>query len=137
MKTMPTVSRYMTPMPHTIGADIGIKKAKEIMREFRIRHLPVQKGGVLVGILSDRDIKVASAFAGPGELSVDDVMVSDPYIVHPDSALDEVASNMAEHKYGCALVQQQNGKLVGILTDNDALRILGQTLRQNYKTSAA
>ena len=137
MKNMPTVSKYMTPMPHTIGGETSIKKAKELMREFRIRHLPVLMGGVVVGILSDRDIKLVSAFAGSAEVSVEDVMTPDPYVVHPDSALDQVALNMAEHKYGCALVQQQNGKLVGILTDNDALRVLGETLREHYKTSAA
>ena len=66
MKTMPMIQKVMTPMPHTIGSDISLKKAMEMMREFRIRHLPVQKGGQLVGILSDRDIKLASSFKEKG-----------------------------------------------------------------------
>lgn len=124
----------MTMMPHTIGDDIPIKKAMEIMREFRIRHLPVQKGGKLVGVITDRDIKLARSFQGQDELVVNDVMTPDPYTVHPDAELDEVVLNMAEHKYGCAVVQQSNGKVVGILTDNDSLRILGETLRSHYRS---
>ncbi|MEW6057350.1 MAG: CBS domain-containing protein [Bdellovibrionota bacterium] len=136
MKAMPKIQKVMTMMPHTIGADISIKKAMELMREFRIRHLPVQRGGELVGVISDRDIKLARSFQGPGELTVDDVMTPDPYVVRPESELDEVVLNMAEHKYGCAIVAQPNGKVVGILTDNDALRILGETLRSHYKSNS-
>lgn len=135
MKSMPKIEKYMTPMPHTIGADIPIKKALEVMREHRIRHLPVQDGGKLVGILSDRDIKLAASFEGGGEFRVDDVMSPDPYVVTPEAALDEVVLNMAEHKYGSVLIQQTNGKLVGIFTDNDGLRVLGGILKQNYKES--
>ena len=133
MKTMPKIQKYMTPMPHTIGSDIPIKKAMEMMREFRIRHLPVQHGGKLVGVLTDRDIKLASNFKGSGELCAEDVMTPDPYCVGPDSDLRDVVLEMAEHKYGCAIVEQSNGKVVGIFTDNDGLRVLGEVLNQNYK----
>lgn len=136
-KQMPLIQKVMTAMPHTIGADITIKKASEMMREFHIRHLPVQKAGTLVGVLTERDIRLARSFQGPGELTVEDVMVPDPYTVDPNAPLDEVALHMAEHKYGCAIVQQNNGKVVGIFTDNDALRILGETLKQNYNAAVA
>ena len=137
MKTMPRIQKLMTPMPHTIGADIDLSKATSMMREYRIRHLPVQKAGELVGVLSDRDIKLAQSFRGPGELTVDDVMTSDPYIADPNTPLDEAVLHMAEHKLGCVIVKQKNGKVVGILTDNDALRILGETLREHYKAASA
>lgn len=137
MKNMPKIQKFMTTMPHTIGSDMTIKKAMEIMREHRIRHLPVQKGGKLVGIITDRDVKLARSFQGPGELSVDDVMTPDPYVVGPEASLNDVVLEMAEHKYGCAIVQQDNGKVVGIFTDNDGLRVLGEVLRQNYKEAVA
>ena len=136
-KNMPLVSKFMTTMPHTVGHDIPIKKAFEMMREFRIRHLPVQDSGRLVGIISDRDIKLATSFQALGELKVDDVMTPDPYVVDPNTPLDAVVLTMAEHKYGCAVIAQTNGKVVGILTENDGMRILADILRQNYNAIVA
>ncbi len=78
MKQIPQIQTYMTPMPHSIGNDIGLKKALEMMREYRIRHLPVQEEGRLIGILTDRDLKLASSFEGAYDLKVDEVMSPDP-----------------------------------------------------------
>ena len=133
MKQMPKIEKVMTFMPHTIGRDIGIASAIDLMREHRIRHLPVLDGGKLVGVLTDRDIKVASSFEGSDTLRVDDVMMPDPYSVKPDAQLDEVVQEMAEHKYGCVVVRQENGKIVGIFTAVDAMRTLSDLLRQSYK----
>ena len=130
MKQVPKIDKYMTPMPHTIGNDIPVKTALEMMRKHGIRHLPVQKGGKLVGVLTDRDIKLAASFNGSSELSVEDVMTPDPYIARPATPLDEVASQMAEHKYGCAIIEQENGKVVGIFTATDGLRVLAELLAE-------
>mgnify|MGYP001573803317 CR=1 FL=1 len=132
-KTMPKISKFMTASPHTIGNDIPLKKALEVMRTNGIRHLPVQAGGHLVGMITDRDIKLASSFQGAAELKVDDVMSPDPYTVSPDAALDQVVEVMAERKYGSAVVYQENGKVVGIFTAVDGLRVLADILRRNYR----
>jgi len=136
MKQMPQVQKYMTPMPHSVGLNIPVKTAFSMMREHRIRHLPVQEGGKLVGILTDRDVKLASSFVGPGELTVEDVMTPDPYTVTPDVAIDHVVTEMAEHKYGCAIVRQDNGKVVGIFTTTDGMRVLGEMLNTHYRPGA-
>jgi acetoin utilization protein AcuB len=133
MKSMPKIQKFMTPMPHTIGHDIPLKTALAMMRDHHIRHLPVQKGGKLVGVLTDRDIKLAATFEESEKFSVEDVMTPDPYCVDPDRELDDVAIEMAEHKYGCAIITQDNGKVVGIFTATDGLRVLGEVLRGNYK----
>ena len=133
MKTMPLVQKVMTAMPHSIGADIPLRKAKELLTEYRIRHLPVLEGGKLVGILTERDIHLASSFQGAAELKVNDVMMPMTYVVRPESPLNEVVSTMAEHKYGSAIVQQENGRLVGIFTAVDALRVLSDVLKEHYK----
>jgi acetoin utilization protein AcuB len=133
MKQMPKVEKVMTTMPHTIGKSIPLKKALELMRTHQIRHLPVQEESHLVGILTDRDIKLASAFQGPGELTVEDVMTPDPFTVPPTASLDSVVEEMAEHKYGCAVVKQANGKVVGIFTAVDGLRYLSQVMREYFK----
>jgi len=134
MKTMPQVQKFMTPMPHTIGKEIPLKKALEIMRLHAVRHLPVLEDGELVGILTDRDLKLAASFKGANEMVVDDVMTPEPFAVLPDAPLDQVVLEMAEHKYGCAIVRQENGKVVGLLTATDGLRILGEVLGNTFKS---
>jgi acetoin utilization protein AcuB len=132
MKTMPKIQKVMTTCPHSIGFDISISKAKDMMREFGIRHLPVQNGAKLVGVVTDRDVKLASTFKGAVDLKSEDIMTPDPYVISPNAELSEVVSEMAEHKYGCAIIVDNN-KVVGIFTATDALRVLSDTLAQNYK----
>ncbi len=133
MKHMPQILKHMTPLPHTIGADIPLKNALSMMREYRIRHLPVQEGGKLIGVLTDRDVKLAASFEETADLKVEEVMTPDPYTVLPEAPLDEVVFAMAEHKYGCAVIQQSNGKVVGIFTAVDGMRVLGETLQAFYR----
>lgn len=134
MKVMPKIQKYMTPMPHTVGIDMQVSKAWEMMKEHRIRHLPVLDGGKLKGMLSDRDIKLAASFTGGDKLKVEEVMTPDPYTVSPDAALDEVVREMASKKYGSAIVAQDNGKVVGIFTEIDVMTTLDEVLRGNFRT---
>jgi acetoin utilization protein AcuB len=127
----------MTRVPHTIGLDIPISKAGAVMRESGIRHLPVLKEGKLVGIISERDVAVAKCFPGPGELVVEDIMTPDPYVVSSEAFIDDVIAEMVEHKYGSAVVQAPTGKVVGILTTIDALKILQEIMHRYYAHSAA
>lgn len=134
MKTIPSIEKYMTTMPHTIGAEQTISKAEKLMREFRVRHLPVLRGGQLVGIVSDRDIKLVETLrdVDPEKVTVDEAFSPDPYIVSPKSPLSDVCSEMARHKYGCALVCD-NHKLVGIFTWVDALNATTELLNTRLK----
>lgn len=137
MKAMPKIEKFMTPMPHTINMTMPIKTAIELMHEYHIRHLPVQHGGKLVGVLTDRDIKLASSFSHAADFQVDDVMTPDPYTVAPGTPLDRVVTEMANHKYGCAVIVQDNGKVVGIFTATDGLRVLGEILHTQFKPAEA
>lgn len=130
---MPMIQKVMTTMPHTVGAEVSLKQAKQMMSEYGIRHLPVQQGGDLVGILSDRDISLAATFSGSENMKVADVMMPMTFVVRPETPLNEVAVQMSENKYGSAIVQQSNGKIVGIFTAVDALRVLAEILEQNYR----
>jgi acetoin utilization protein AcuB len=104
-----------------------------MMRENQIRHLPVLEGGHLLGVVTDRDVKLASSFEGAERLTAEDVMTPDPYTVSPDTPAADVAREMAARKYGCAIVRQDNGKVVGIFTAVDGMRVLGEILDSNYK----
>jgi acetoin utilization protein AcuB len=124
----------MTAFPHTIGFDQTLEKAQNMMHEYNVRHLPILKGGKLVGILSDRDIKLILSFADvdPKKITVDEAYTPEPYVTKTSASLDEVAAYMAEHKYGCALVTDNN-KLVGIFTEVDAMRALSELLNTRLK----
>ena len=132
-KAMPHIAKFMTTQPQTIGADISIAKAEKMMIEHRIRHLPVLRGGTLVGILSERDVKMVMSFkdVDPEKVSVEEAYTPDPYITSPEAKLDEVAEKMANHKYSCVLIED-NHKLVGILTWVDALRAMSEILKQRF-----
>ena len=132
MKATPKIQKFMTTTPHTINPQMTAEKAYDMMKEHGFRHIPVQDGGKLVGVITDRDIKLASTFESVSELTVEDVMTPDPYTVSPDASLEDVATEMAEHKYGCAIVVQ-NSKVVGLFTVTDGMRALAETLNQNFK----
>ena len=128
-KPIPAIQKYMTTTPHTIGSDQTIAKASAMMSEYRIRHLPVLRGGHLLGVLSDRDIKLIESFPGvdASKLQVEEAMTEQPYTVAPEMPLDEVVSTMAEKKYGSAVIVQ-NHKVVGIFTTVDACQALAELL---------
>ncbi|KHD87503.1 MAG: hypothetical protein OM95_14125 [Bdellovibrio sp. ArHS] len=134
MKAAPTIQKYMTTSPETIGAHQTLAKAEELMFAMKIRHLPVLDASRLVGILSDRDIKLVSSFkdVDPEKVRVSEAFSEDPYTVSPNASLAEVCAEMASKKFGSALVVD-NGKLVGIFTWVDALTALTELLETRLK----
>ena len=129
MKVIPAVQKYMTYIPKSIGFDQPLSQAHEVMKKLHIRHLPVLKGGQLVGILTDRDINLVLQFhdVDPSKTTVEEAYTPDPYFIKPSTPLNEVVAEMAKKKYGCAVVMD-NGKLVGIFTEVDAYRALAELL---------
>ena len=134
MKPIPPISKFMTSMPHTIGVDQTLLRAEKMMSEYRVRHLPVLEAGKLVGILSERDIRLVETFkdVDASTVTVEDAYTPDPYIVNSDSSLADVCRDMAAHKYGCALVTD-NKKLVGIFTWVDGLNAMSELLETRLK----
>jgi acetoin utilization protein AcuB len=128
-KSIPSVQKYMTTSPHTIGDDQPMSLAHAMMREHKIRHLPVLRGAKLVGLVSDRDLNMVGSLqdVDPRKVLVSEAMTQDPYLVSPDAALDEVVSTMAQSKYGSAIVTQHD-KVVGIFTTVDACRAFSDLL---------
>ena len=121
----------MTPFPYSIDVNAPLTAAHQLMREHAFRHLPVTEGGALVGMLSDRDIKLILGpdFAGANEreLRVRDAYVDRPCIVPASTPVATVARTMAESHIGSAIVTKRD-KLVGIFTVTDACRALAQVL---------
>ena len=127
--TKTTLADLMTPRPKTIGAEQTLATAKKVMRELGVRHLPVLHGGHIEGIISSRDIALVERLPGidTNTLEVAEAMSMEPYVVSPDTPMDEVAREMAEHKYG-AVVVMEGTAVVGIFTTVDALRALAGRL---------
>lgn len=101
----------------------------KLMREQQIRHLPILDGNQLVGILTERDIRMIESFKGidSTKVLVEDAMEQNVYVVAPNTPLDEVAAEMASKKYGSAVVMQ-NLHVVGIFTSVDAMNALSELL---------
>lgn len=123
--TTPKVYKYMTPSPHSIGREQTLAQAHTIMRANHIRHLPVLDGGVLVGLVSERDLRFIETLRDVelAVVKVEEAMAPDPYFVNVDTPVKDVAAMMIEHRYGSAIVVDK-GHVVGIFTTIDALRAL-------------
>ena len=123
--TNPTVERFMTRAPHTIGQDQTLAAAHRMMNEHGVRHLPVLDSGKLVGILSQRDLHFIETLkdVDPEEVKVSEAMTADAFTVGPRSSIRKVTSEMAERKYGSAVVMDGD-RVVGVFTTVDALRVL-------------
>jgi len=129
MHTSPLVSEYMTPNPHVIGAEQPLSRAHDIMRENELRHLPVLHGGTLVGLVSRGDLHLVETMPDVDreKVSVEEAMSRDVYGVGPDELLVSVVRAMTARKLGSAVILDQ-GKVVGIFTVIDALRVLDRAL---------
>jgi acetoin utilization protein AcuB len=91
------------------------------MREQHIRHLPVLHQGKLIGVVTDRDLRLVETLrdVDPNDVAVNEAMTSEVFTVSPDAALDDVVRSMASNKYGSAVVVD-HGHVVGIFTTVDA-----------------
>jgi len=121
----PQVYKFMSVCTQSIGRDQTLAAAHKRMREHRIRHLPVLDAGVLVGVVTDRDLRFIETLreVDPEKVRVEEAMTPEPYFVPPTAPVKQVAAEMASNKYGCAVVMD-GVKVVGIFTTTDALRAL-------------
>jgi len=120
-KSIPHIKKYMTTEVQTIGDEQPMSVAHRLMREQHIRHLPVLHQGKLVGMVTDRDLRLVETLrdVDPTQIAVSEAMTPEPYVVTPEAELNEVVSMMAAKKYGSAVISD-NGKVVGIFTTVDA-----------------
>jgi acetoin utilization protein AcuB len=139
MERIPSVRAVMTPFPYCVDVDDSVLQARALMVRHRVRHLPVKDHDVLVGVLTDRDIKRALdpdlGLPAKDELFVRDVFVPDAYIVDAGEALDNVLDGMASRHVGSALVTM-HGRLAGIFTMTDACLVFCKHLRAMFPAQA-
>lgn len=129
---LPTVEEVMTGAPRMVGQRQTLGEARALMASAHVRHMPiVDDAGGPVGIISDRDLRLADALCGGREaadaMSVQLLGSEPPFSVPKTALLGPVLLDMAAHKRGSALVVH-DGRLVGILTTTDACRLFGERI---------
>ena len=118
----------------TLGRNDTLNIADDLMKQKRVRHLPVLDGdGELCGIVTQRDLFRGAVLRSLGygsraeemmlaSLSVKDAMTENPVTVTTKTSLADAAQLMLEHSVGCLPVLD-GGRLVGILTEGDFVRL--------------
>jgi acetoin utilization protein AcuB len=132
----------MTPDPLTVTPQASIAEAWDLMRELAVRHVPVVEDGVLVGMLSDRDLarvsiaqvlRVEGADALREELKtpIVEVMSTDVISVEPETEVGEVIALLLEHKVGALpVVELGTREVLGIISYVDVLRALQDLIEE-------
>ncbi len=126
------IKSWITREVVTIAPEASVKEAFGLMKSMGIRHLPVVKGRVLKGIVTDRDLrrpKISDVFKSWHEMyrinddiQVEDVMVSPAFTIGEEASIKEAAQVMAQNRIGALPVTDSNGEMVGIITESDILR---------------
>ncbi len=137
------VQDIMTRDPVTVEADWPVRKARDLARELGLRRMPVLDGGTLVGIITDRDLRVIETISGAASfvekyhdflmrtISVRQAMTPDPHTVVPDTDLVEVARMTRDLRVG-GLPVVEDGLLVGMITRTDLIGLLIDLLAGSY-----
>ena len=133
------VGKRMTPNPITVRDDTGIDDALKLMRDKKVRRLPVLNAkGELVGIVAEKDILYASPSPATSlsiheihylvsRIKVAEIMTKNVITVSDDTPLEEAARVMADNQIG-ALPVMHDSKLVGIVTETDLFKIFLELL---------
>lgn len=125
------VEEFTTPDPITATEDMTIDELRRLMEEHGIRHLPVVRGDTVVGVISDRDVRLTLGLPMAEKIQVRaaDLMATEPLAMSAATPLDEVAYAMSEQKVGSVLINDEEGKFLGIFTATDALNALIEIIR--------
>ena len=113
----------------------SMQDAIKLLKKHNIRRLPVVENGKVVGIVTDRDLKRASASDAStleihellyliSTIKVEDIMTRDPITVPMDYTVEETAEILLNNKISGVPVVDHEGRLKGIITQTDLFRLL-------------
>ena len=129
------VAEWMTPKPITLSPTDSIASAIAVMKEKKIRRIPIVAAGRLVGIVSDRDLKDVSPSRATtldiwelhyvlDKMKLSDIMTRKVWTVPPEMPIEKAALKMMEKKVEGLPVVDDRGALLGIVTEGDVFRAL-------------
>lgn len=119
----------------TVDVNDSMQDASRLLKKHNIRGLPVMEKGKLVGIVTDRDLKRASASDATtleihellyliSRIKIKDIMTKNPITIPLDHTVDEAAGVLLDNKLSGAPVVDNEGKVVGVITQTDIFRVL-------------
>ena len=128
---MLTTNDLMTVIPHTVEPTTPLRRIIEIMKQEGCRQVPILDNGQLVGIVTDRDVRLAmnSPMVLHGrwqdeelldKATADSIMTPNPLTITPETPIYQAARMLSTYKFG-ALPVVDDDVLVGILTVSDLL----------------
>lgn len=130
---MPNVADLMTLDPVTVFQEATLRDVVEKMRAEACRQIPVlSRSGQLVGIITDRDVRLAVKspliLHEPWEdeemldlTPAESIMTRDPITVRPDAPASQAAEMLSAYKFGALPVLSEVGELIGIISVSDFL----------------
>ncbi|HWK89980.1 MAG TPA: CBS and ACT domain-containing protein [Longimicrobium sp.] len=131
------VSKRMTRDPVSASPDLPLAEALRVLRGHRVRHLPVVAGGEVVGIVTDRDLRLAlpsplSAGGADAEAvertPVSRLMTRGVVTIGPYDSVEDAAKLMHRHRIGGLPVVDAHGALLGMLSETDVLDAFAEML---------
>ncbi len=129
------VRNWMSKPVITIDSNDSMQEAMKVMKQHQIPMLPVMKKDKLVGIVTDRDLKRASASDATtlevhellfliSKIKVKDIMTKDPVTIPVDYTVEEATEILLKNKISGAPVVDANEQLIGAITKSDLFRVL-------------
>jgi acetoin utilization protein AcuB len=129
------VKNWMSKNVITVNIKDSMQDAIKLLKENDIKMLPVMKKGKLVGIITDRDLKRASASDATtldvhellfllSKIKIKDIMTKDPIMIPHDFTVEETAEILLKNKISGAPVINNEGQVVGTITQTDLFKVL-------------
>lgn len=127
------IKEIVIPGLETIKPDVSMIEVDKAMRSLNIRHLPVMENGKLIGILSNRDVQRAmTPHAGSDSTQThiykhkkaSEFMSSPVFVMRENEEVVKMIQEMLRRKISCTVIQDENDKLIGIVTTEDLLLLL-------------
>ena len=135
------VRDWMSTPPITIDITASLPEACDLIRQHRIRRLPVMKEGKLVGIVTRGDLRGAQPSEATSlsiweintllaKLKMKDIMTPDPITIREDATIRQAAQMMIDYKISGLPVMNEQDELVGMITESDIFRLVVKSWRE-------
>ncbi len=129
------LKNWMSRPVVTVNVKDSMQDAIELLKQYKIRKLPVMDKGKLVGIITDSDIKKSSASSATtleihelmyiiSKIKVKDIMNKSVVTASPDQTIDEAAQLLLTNKISCLPILDNNKEIVGIITEMDIFKAI-------------